>query len=481
MSTVRVWEARTGSGLHPDLLAYSETIHEDTPFLVHDLCGSTAHVAGLVRAGLLNKDDASRIILVLRQILRDHNAGAFALDVELEDLHMNIESRLTSDLGDVGRRLHTGRSRNDQVATCIVLYAREGLAALAEGLGELGEVLTSQAEAHLETPWVARTHGLPAQPATLGFLLAAHAHRIQDAQQRILWAFDQSGESPLGSGAIGGSTLPLDPAYTARLMGLRPPRSALLATGTRDVVLAACRAAHEAGLVLASLCEDLLALFVSGAIRLPDGYTTGSSLMPQKRNPDALELARGRAKALAAPYAAVSSILSGLGLGYQRDFQLTKPYLVAALTDARRTVRLLAPLVAGLQVHKPPVEWDQPGIVATDVAEALVQGGMPFRTAYRTVAHAFAEVEKGQSFVAALEAQGLSQAQLTAAAACLVPNPGRRATLGGPAPSRVGESMRAWRASAAQMATQLAKAREAVGIPRALLQRSVSDILEEPL
>jgi argininosuccinate lyase len=320
-----VWSARTGSGLHPDLLAYSQTIEEDKPFLVHDLAGSSAHVLGLRKAGLLTRDEAAQLLAGLRAILREHEAGTFTLQVELEDAHMNVEARLTAESGDVGRRLHTGRSRNDQVATCIVLYARAGLARLAQGLHALSESLARQAEANLETPWVARTHGLPAQPATVGFLLAAHAHRLQDAAKAALAAFEAVGESPLGSGAIGGSTLPLDPAHTASLMGLRAPRSALLATGTRDAVLLPCQVAQQAGLALASLSQDLIDLFKDGALRLPSGYTTGSSLMPQKRNPDALELARGRSKALAGPAAAVSAILAGMGLGYQRDFQLTKP------------------------------------------------------------------------------------------------------------------------------------------------------------
>jgi len=236
------WQARTGSGLHPDLLAYSQTVLEDQPFVVHDLAGSSAHVLGLRRAGLLTVAEAAGLLEGLRAILRDHEAGAFPLDAELEDVHMNIEARLTQHLGDTGRKLHTGRSRNDQVATCIVLYSRTGLARLAQALFALSEALAKQASLHTQSPWVARTHGQPAQPATFGFLLAAHAHRIQDAAATTLAAFEQVGESPLGSGAVAGSTLPLDPGFTAGLLGLRPPRSALLATGSRDAVRVAIRA-----------------------------------------------------------------------------------------------------------------------------------------------------------------------------------------------------------------------------------------------
>lgn len=472
------WQARTGGGLHPDLLAYSQTTTEDIPFLVHDLCGSSAHVLGLAKAGLLSKPEATELLNGLRAIWREHESGRFPLDVELEDVHMNIEARLTADLGDVGRKLHSGRSRNDQVATCIVLYARAHLAQLAQALHLLSQALAAQAEETLETPWVARTHAQPAQPATAGFLLAAHAHRVQDACNKVLAAFDQVGESPLGSGAIAGSTLPLDPTFTAQLMGLRAPRSALLATGTRDAVWESTLAASHVGLVLASLAQDLLDLFTAGQLKLPEGYTTGSSLMPQKRNPDALELARGRAKALAGPHAAVTAILAGLGLGYQRDFQLTKPYLAAALTEATRTVELITPLVQGMKVSSATVEWSKPGIVATDVAEALVKAGLPFRSAYKLVASAFAQVESGKTFQAALESQGLPANQLEAALACLQPDPARRATTGGPAPSAVRSSLLTFAEAAKLLDRRVVSAQRAAETPLDLLTRPTQSLLE---
>jgi argininosuccinate lyase len=466
-----VWQARTGSGLHPDLLAFSETTAEDQPFVLHDLCGSAAHVLGLAKAGLLAQEEADPLLAGLRSIASDHQAGRFPLDPALEDAHMNVEARLTAELGDTGRKLHSGRSRNDQVATCIVLYARAGLLGLARALHGLAQALAGQAQRHTHTPWTARTHGLPAQPASLGFLLAAHAHRVQDAAGRALATFHQVGESPLGSGAVAGSTLPLDPAHTAALLGLRPPRSAILATGTRDAVVASCTAARDAGLALASLSQDLLDLFVAGILRLPDGYTTGSSLMPQKRNPDALELARGRGKALAGPLAAVAAITDGLPLGYQRDFQLTKPWLVAALTDAQRTARLLGPLVAGIQVDAQAARqpWGSPGIVATDVAEALVLAGLPFRTAYAVVAEAFARAERGGTFEQALRAQPLSVEHLEAALSAFVPDPSRRATLGGPAPDAVEASLAGHAEAAARLETRIEAAAAEAAIPLRLI------------
>lgn len=473
------WQARTGGGLHPDLLAYSQTLDEDKPFLIHDLAGSSAHVLGLVKAGLLTKSEAKQLLEGLRAILAAHEAGTFALDVELEDVHMNIESRLTAELGDVGRKLHSGRSRNDQVATCIVLYARQNVARLAQGLHGLADALGTQAKAHTQSPWVARTHAQPAQPATFGWLLAAHAQRLQELAAKALETFERIGESPLGSGAVAGSTLPLDPAYTANLLGLRPPRSALLATGTRDVVFEGCLIAAHAGTVVASLCQDLIDAFGAGTLKLPGGYTTGSSLMPQKRNPDALELGRGRGKALAGPLASVQGILAGLGLGYMRDFQLTKPHLASALNDACATVELLAPLVEGMTYDAKPAaaQWSKPGIVATDVAEALVKEGLPFRTAYGIVAAAFAQVEAGKSFQAALEAQGLPAHQLEAALGALQPDPARRNTLGGPAPRRVTEALSTFSTRQAALAAAVGKAQKAAEAPMELLVKPIAKLV----
>ncbi len=480
MTTKRVWEARTGA-IHPDFLAYSESVAEDAPFVVHDLAGSIAHVLGLRKAGLLSRDEASTLVRGLQSVFSAHEAGAFRLDPALEDAHMNIEARLTAELGDVGKRLHTGRSRNDQVATCIVLYARLGLADLAQAAHGVAEALAAQAAAHARTPWVSRTHGQPAQPATLGFLLLGHAFRFQDVAEEALRAFHTVGESPLGSGAVAGSTLPLDPAYTAGLLGLRPPRNALLATGSRDSILVATQAAARAGHAAASLAQDLMDLFAAKAVRLPDGYTTGSSLMPQKRNPDSLEMARGAGRSLQVPWLAVWSLTAGLGLGYQRDFQLTKPHLTAALGKANATLDLLAPIVQGARFDAKALSagLDNPGLVATDVAEALVAGGMPFRAAYAAVAAAYAQVESGKTFPDALEAQGLPAPLLEKALGALTPDPARRATLGGPAPSRVTEAAAQAQVAGRELAVRVAQAQAEAAKPYELLTASPEELLAE--
>lgn len=480
----RVWEARTGNATDALFLSYSESTATDARFVAADLAGSAAHVAGLAAAGLLATDEALALLNELQALAHAKSTGNLVLDPALEDVHMNIEARITETLGPVGAKLHTGRSRNDQVATCLVIHARQGLAEMAQAAAALAAALIAQGEAHHDVAWVARTHGQPAQPATLGFFLAAHAYRIQDAAKATLEAFEKIGESPLGAGAVAGSTLPLQPETTARLLGLRPLRNALLSTGTRDPVRVATAAAAECGAVAASLAEDLLQMTRDGGFRSPDAFTSGSSLMPQKRNPDALELARGKGKALLGMYVQVAQITTGLGLGYHRDFQETKPPLVAALQDAAQTLQVLAAVVKdGTFVADVLAKaLDLPGITATDVAEALVQEGVPFRTAYTAVARAAqASLEGTGSFADALGANGLSQSAVDAALAALVPDPARRATTGGPAPVQVAAQLQVLVEDQESITQSVAAARQAADKPFSLLILDPRTIIEHAL
>jgi argininosuccinate lyase len=472
MSTLPVWATRTGAGLDAAFAAFSQTIADDAPFLAYDLMGSVAHVKGLAHVGLLDPDDAATLQDGLHALHKGAGAGTWQLDPALEDVHMNIEAALHREVGAVAARLHTGRSRNDQVATCITLYARDGLARLAAQAADLAAALAAQANAQAATPWVARTHGRPAQPATLGFLLAAHAWRIQDAARQALAAFDAVGESPLGAGAVAGSTLPLDAAYTAGLMGLRPYRNALLATGGRDTVLVALAACTTIGAQCASLAQDLLDLFERGILHLPPGFTTGSSLMPHKRNPDALELVRGHGKALGGVAVQAQLIVAGLGLGYQRDLQATKPLLVNGLHDGEQVLVVLTGVVEGASFDAAAATRSlaAPGITATDAAEALVAGGMPFRDAYTVLARHAALVESGVAPDEAVTRLGLAPQPEAAVRAALVPDVTRRAAHGGPAPDAVRASVVEFRRSQHAIESDVAAAMGAAAIPHALLE-----------
>ena len=197
-----VWATRTGTSLSGAFAAFSETTQDDLPYLQDDVTGSIAHVLGLQHVGLLDAAAARSLVAGLQDVLAQHNAGTFSLDAGLEDVHMNIEAHLTAALGDVGKRLHTGRSRNDQVATCITLHARRQVLSGLAALGKAQQALVGLAAQHQATPWVARTHGQPAQPATLGFLFMAHAFRLQSVQDQGCFALQQIDESPLGLSLI---------------------------------------------------------------------------------------------------------------------------------------------------------------------------------------------------------------------------------------------------------------------------------------
>ncbi|MGB1586451.1 MAG: argininosuccinate lyase [Thermoplasmatota archaeon] len=467
-----VWATRTGQDASESFLAYSETTQDDAPYLTHDIVGSIAHVIGLAHADLLTQGEATRLIQGLQDVPAD-----LPLNPALEDVHMNLETHLTATLGDVGKKLHTGRSRNDQVATCLVLHARQGLLAVATQAQAVAQALTEQAKRHQQTPWVATTHGQPAQPATLGFLLAAHAFRFQALAQQASHAFDTIGQSPLGAGAVAGSTLPLNPAFTAQILGLRAHRNALLSTGTRDTSITAIHVAGQAGFLAASLAQDLLQLFGNGHMQLPHGFTTGSSLMPQKRNPDALELIRGHGKTLAALPATAIGLASGLGLGYMRDLQAMKPIQTQALGQSTVTLQVLAQAIHGATLEVPENVLEIPGITATDAAEALVAAGMPFRDAYQALAAAFQAVEQGATPEAALHGQDLPPAALESALAALKADPGRRATLGGPAPVQVALQVEQLHAAAAALAPILAAMQASVDQATTLAMTPAEELL----
>ncbi len=461
-----VWQARTTSGLDPAFEAYSQCVDDDAPYLLHDLAGSIAHVMGLHQAGLLEAADATALVEGLQAIAKQVQAGSFTLDPALEDGHMNLESALTDALGEPAKRLHTGRSRNDQVATCLVLRSREGLLALARQAHALAQALAVQAAQHTTTPWTARTHGRPAQPATIGFLLAAHAARMQDVAKLALQTFDAVGESPLGSGAVAGSTLPLDPAYTANLLGLRPVRSALLAAGSRDTVTKTLWPAVQAGQAAASLAQELVGLFADGAFEHPPGFTTGSSLMPHKRNPDALELVRGKGQAITGHLNQILAITGGNALGYLREYQLTKPVMDAALGDAINSLDILARVVSGGTFGAGKTLPDA-GLIATDLAEALVAQGMPFRIAYGVIAAAWAAHEAGAELDDALAIH--VPAHLLGAVQGIQPDASRRTTRGAPGPQQVQQALSELAAAAVGLAENLAAAEQETQLPSSLL------------
>ncbi len=408
-----VWSVRTGSTQSGLLQSLADSTPEDAHFLPFDIQGSIAHVWGLHKAGLLHDEEAAQLIKALQAVPEDLH-----LDPSLEDVHMNLEAYLHKAVGPLAKKIHTGRSRNDQVATCINLYARTGLHTIGNRVVALMETLQAQIEANQKTAWVAKTHGKPAQPATIAFLLHAHLSRWVAFSQDLEHVAKQCNQSALGSGAIAGSTLPLDPAFTAGLLGMKPPTNAMAATGTRDTITKVTQLTAFGGALIADLAQDLLQIPEAIASQ----HTTGSSLMPHKRNPDALELLRGHGKALFGAAATVHGVTAGMGLGYDRDLQVTKVPLLTLETLAD-LVTLMEEVVRCATFTS--ADLGDPGLLATDLAEALVKEGMPFRDAYAAVAQVYGLVEDGVPFEEAVKSLPFELVSLCA-------DPMVRTTLGAP-------------------------------------------------
>lgn len=380
--------AATGAGgMLPDLLAWSSSMDDDWGLVREDLLGSAAHVTMLGETGLVSREDAR----VLRGELLDMHAraeqGTLDLPMGEEDVHMAIESFLTTKLGEVGKRLHTARSRNDQVSTALRLHVRR---ARGEILGAAAELVTAfvergRAERDLVLP--AYTHRQRAQPVSGGFLFSAWANGIARASERLL-EVDVS-RSPLGSGACSGSSLPIDRALTARLLGFDagPTENALDTVGDRDFTLDYTFASTRVLLALSRFATDMIDYSTSefGFVKLGDPISAGSSMMPQKKNPDVFELVRSKASFGVGNLVQMMVLVRGLHVGYSRDLQDDRKAALGTgkvVMGAISAVRSALPFVA-FDAEKCLAAVSDGSTQATDLAEALVRAGMPFRDAYK--------------------------------------------------------------------------------------------------
>jgi argininosuccinate lyase len=382
-----------------------------------DLRGSLAHARGLRRVGLLSKSDLARIEKGLKAIDKEIASGRFRYEDADEDIHLNIERRLIELAGEAGKAIHAGRSRNDQVALDLRLWTLEAIGRASEGLRQLGRALLDRAEEFLEARVVvaARTHMRSAQPVLLAHVFHAYAEMLSRDLSRLANCRRRAAVSPLGSGACAGTTLPLDRAGVARELGL-PEISAnsLDAVSDRDFLVEFEAAAALAMVHLSRLAEDLI-LWTGEEFRLftlSERTTTGSSMMPQKKNPDSLELVRGKTGRVAGNLMGTLLVLKGLPLSYNRDLQETQEALFDTADTLEMSLAAMAEVVTGLALRptkeRAPVD---PASLATDIAEELVRRGTPFRVAHERVARwirAAAESEKGIREVAAREAPELS-------------------------------------------------------------------------
>jgi argininosuccinate lyase len=386
-----IWGGRFAAGPDALMTAINASIGFDRRLFAQDIAGSKAHAAMLAKQGIIARQDNRAIQRGLDTIMHEIASGKFKFRVALEDIHMNVEARLAELIGPCAGRLHTARSRNDQVATDMRLWVRDAADAADAALRALQAALIGQAERHAEAIMPGFTHLQPAQPVTFGHHLLAYVEmfgrdrgRFRDARRRL-------NESPLGAAALAGTSFPLDRAATARALGFAAPMAnSLDAVSARDFVLEFLAAAGIAATHLSRLAEELVLWSTPqyGFVRLSDRFTTGSSIMPQKRNPDAAELVRAKLGRILGAFAGLAVVLKGLPLAYAKDMQEDKE----PLFDAADSLALALAAMTGMIEDMAPdrermrAAADAGFATATDLADWLVRKlGLPFRDAHHAV------------------------------------------------------------------------------------------------
>jgi len=383
-----LWHGRFAEPPADELMAFTASIGFDQRLAADDIFGSRAHVRMLAKVGLLTKEEARAIIAALDRVEAEVTAGDFVFDAE--DVHTAIEQRVTELAGAAGAKLHTGRSRNDQVALDLRLYLRREGLAVAGRVHDLQEVLLHRAGEVEDVYLPGYTHLQRAQPVLLGHHLLAHFWALARDVERWQATLARADVSPLGAGALAGSSLPLDPAFVADELGFaRPFENSLDAVSDRDFVAEALFTAALTQVHLSRLGEEIV-LWSSdefGFLVLSDAHSTGSSMLPQKKNPDVAELARGSAGRLIGHLTGLLATLKGLPLAYNRDLQGDKEPLFDALDTCGRALAALTGLLATATFVRERMQAaaDTPATAATDLAEMLVEQGVPFRDAHAAV------------------------------------------------------------------------------------------------
>ena len=394
------WGGRFATGPTEAVRQFTESVSFDWRLYRQDIAGSIAHAKGLAKAGLITKAEAGKIARGLKAIQREIDAGKFQWDPALEDVHMNIEAALIKKIGAAGKKLHTARSRNDQVATDVRLWVRDTAVDLIEQIRQLERALVRLAETNQAVVIPGYTHLQRAQPVSFAHQCLAYVEMLERDFLRFAMSCGNAGQhSPLGSGAIAGSTLQLDRAHVAKLLGFAGiTQNSMDAVSNRDFVLDFLYAAAVTGLHLSRLAEDLI-LWSStefGFITIGDAYTTGSSLMPQKKNPDICELARGKTGRLYGNLVAVLTMLKGLPMTYNRDMQEDKEPLFDSADTLSTTLCVMADMLRHITINRQrcAAAASDPMLLATDLVDFLVKKGAPFREAHHVVGALVAESEK---------------------------------------------------------------------------------------
>ena len=449
-----LWHGRFEGGPAAELMAFTESLSFDQRLWPDDIVGSRAHVRGLVHASLLTAAEGDAIAAALDQVATEMSAGTFHYEPSDEDIHTAIERRVTEIAGLAGAKLHTGRSRNDQSATGVRLWLKRELRVVAERIVALQTVLLARAEEAGPTYLPGYTHLQRAQPVLLAHHLLAHGWALGRDLDRIRATLTRVDISPLGAGALAGSSLPLDPSYTARELGFAATfENSLDAVGSRDHIAEALFDLTMIALNLSRIGEEWV-LWTSeefGFAKLDDGYATGSSMLPQKKNPDIAELARGKAGRIIGDLTGLLATMKGLPLSYNRDLQEDKEPLFDAMDQVRLGLGAITGMIATatFMTERMQAAADSETGSATDLAEWLVVRGVPFREAHAIVGTLVRTALAGESTLRQLVVQ---HPQLGPDAASLVA-PGvsvtRRVTAGGAGPVPVAAQIKRFRSALA--------------------------------
>ena len=391
-----MWKGRFTQDTSTLVEQFGESISYDWRLFPHDIAGSIAHARAQLNAGLLNQEEFTSIETGLREIEADIVAGKFEFRTSLEDIHMNIESELTKRIGAAGGKLHTARSRNDQVATDTRLYCRTQIDAISSAVTTLQKVLVDQAARYAETVMPGYTHLQRGQPVTVGHHLLAYVEMLQRDKGRLSDCRSRLNVSPLGSGALAGSTINLDREAIAAELGFDGvTHNSMDAIADRDYIAELLFTISMCGVHLSRLSEDLILWCTSefGFVHLSDAHTTGSSLMPQKKNPDVCEITRGKTGRLVGNLMNLLIAMKGLPITYNRDLQEDKPPLFDSVDTILLVLAVNTEMIAAMEMREDKciAAASDPMLLATYLADALVKSGVPFRSAHELVGKAVAE------------------------------------------------------------------------------------------
>ncbi|MDR0330792.1 MAG: argininosuccinate lyase [Chitinispirillales bacterium] len=386
---MKMWDGRFSKGTDALMEAFNNSLPFDMALIEEDICGSVAWANALEKAGVFGAAERERVVSGLKSILDDHRNGRIEFLNSDEDIHMAVERLLVERVGEAGERLHTGRSRNDQVITDTRLYAKKALSAVAGSLVELQRAVVGRAKSDLGVIAPGYTHLQQAQPILLSHYWMSLFSILEREKSRVAHAAASADILPLGSGAIAGSGFPVDRGAIAAELGFSSvSANSIDMVASRDFILESLSAFASVGIHLSRYAEDLIIWSSKefAFVELDDAWSTGSSMMPQKKNPDSLELIRGKSGRLIGNYVRMATTLKGLGLAYFKDLQEDKEPLFDSVRNIEMVINVFARVIETLTIRKDKIRQDlDPFLLATDMADYLVRKGMPFRQAHKAI------------------------------------------------------------------------------------------------